>query len=468
MSIVTILGKTFVSSILLLALGLIADHALAACPASGLTASSGATSIDGNCTIVGDISLSGSATLTVTSGTLSISGNLVLGDDSKLKVTNGTLAFKQTTYYQYYIALNGRSELSMTDSSFVTNDTDQNNFSMSLDAYDSATVFFSGSQLNTKTGSWLLASFHNKSKLSVTNTQNLPTEVYPSDAATISVSSSTFASLWLDLASGDKGTVNIPRLDARKNFDLAFTPSQGHTYSVNVKSSNFRIGLNSHPNSSLTVNGNGLSASYSASIVIGYYIENTTSSLVIDQLVVNTYITKTFSHQGRTLALKNVYLNPFAWQVYVERTNGFTVTIKNSKINELAAFTNGLVDISNSTLQLAVTGAVGPGSRININSSRVWSQSLQAMNGGKINVTNSEIHGNHITASGAGSGIAMTNVTEYRNGIAPQSCAPIGGYSPNINGVPLCNPFNPLYLCSQMKAVGGATITTSTNLACTP
>jgi hypothetical protein len=404
--------------------------------------------------------------LDASNGILRISGNLVLHDDAKFTVTKGTLSFEQTTYSEYYMSLDGRSELAMTDSWLATNATTENNFSMSLDAYDDSKVVFWRSRLNTKTGSWLLGNFHDRSKLDASGMENLPTEIYPYDSTTISTAYSLFGSVWLDLAAGDKGTLNIPRLDAYKRFNLAFTPSQGHTYAVDMTSTNCRIGVNSHPSSTLTINGNGLPPAYSANIVIGYYIENASAPVVVDQLTVGTYITKSYTHQGRSLALNKVYLNPFAWQVYVEQTNGHTVTIKNSKINELAALTNGLVAISNSTLQLAVTGAVGPGSKIDIDSTKVWSQSLLAQNGGKINIKNSEIHGNYMSASGVGSDIVMTNVTEYRNAVSPQSCAPIGGYPPNNYGVPTCNPFNPLYQCSKLKTSNGGTI--SNAAACTP
>jgi hypothetical protein len=464
----TFFDKKILYPILISGVSFIADPVLASCPSSGLTTSSGATTIQGDCAVVGNINLSGTATLTATGGNLSVQGNITLSGQSVLSVANGALTFPQVNYSQYSIALNGSSQLTLNGSSFVTNATGQNNFSMALNANDNSVVRFENSKLNTNTGSWLLGNFYNNSKLNIINAQNLPTEIYPFNASTISVSSSSFAGVWLNFAPGDAGIVNIPGLDTYGNFNFKFTPSRGNIYSVNITSSNGRIGLNSHPNSTLIVNGNALPGINYANVVFGYYVENSTAPVIINGLTVDGFVTKLFTDQGRNLKLNNVYLNPFSWQVYVDQSNGFPVSIKNSIINELATFTNGIVNISDSILQLAITGAVGPGSKMNINNTQIWTEAILAMNGGKMNITNSQIHGNYISAAGVGSSITMTNVGESRNGISPQSCAPVGGYPPNNNGVPLCNPFNPLYQCSQVTATGGATITDFPGLTCSP
>src|SRR5258708_30086202 len=200
--------------------------------------------------------------------------------------------------------------------------------------------------------------------------------------------------MWFDFASGSKGTVQIPTQDSLGNYNFKFGPSTGIAYSVNISSSRGRLGFNSHPNSTMIVNGHGTSAAKDADVVFGYYVENSTGPVSINGLTVGSAVTRQFTDQGRNFQLNNVYLNPFSWQVYVSQSNSFPVTVTNSTINEIAAFSNGLVNISNSTLQLAVTGAMGPGSRLNINTSEIWSQAVQAQNGGQMTITNSQLHGN--------------------------------------------------------------------------
>jgi hypothetical protein len=442
----------------------------AACPSSGLTSSAGTINLQGNCAIAGDVNLSGSAALTMTSGILSIQGNVVLSDSSQLTVTGGGLTFPQTNYSQYSVTLNGNSQLILKSSAWVTNGTQQNNFSMTLQANDSSAVDFEGSALDTSSGSWLLGSFGDNSKLTVNNTQNLPTEIYPSSASEISISSgSIFAAVWLSFPSGSNSTLQIPRKDSGGNYNFSFGPGTGIAYSVNISESGGGLGLSSYPDSTLIVNGDGASATNDASVAIGYYVQNSTGPVSIDGLDVGSGITLQLTDQGRNLQLNNVNLGPFSWQIYVSQSNNFPVTVTNSKVNEIAAFSDGLVNISNCTLQLAVTEAGGPGAVMNISGTQIWSQTIQAQDGGQLTITDSELHGNFISAAGAGSSITMTNVDEERNGVSPQSCTPVNGAPPNNDGVPLCNPFNPLYQCSQvLPPADGATITANPALTCPP
>jgi hypothetical protein len=439
-----------------------------ACPLSGLTSSANTINLEGTCEIAGDLNLSGSAALTMTSGTLSIAGNVVLNDNSDLTVTGGQLIFPQTNYNEYSITLNGNSHLTLNNATLVTNGTQQNSFSMLLQANDSSVADFQNSNLNTNSGSWLLGDFNDTSTLNVVDSQNLPTEIYPSGAASISISSgSMFSALWLYFGAGSAGTVQIPTQDSQGNYSFSFGPGTGIGYSVNIASSSGRLGLNSYPNSTMIVNGNGAAGANDASVVVGYYVQNNTGPVSLNGLSGGDDITEQFTDQGRNLQLNHVNLGPFSWQIYVSQSNNFPVSVTNSKINEIAALSGGQLNISNSVLQLAVTEAGGPGSIMTIDSTQIWSQTIQAQDGGQLTITNSQLHGNFISAAGAGSSIAMNNVGDEGNGVSPQSCAPVDGVPPNNRGVPLCNPFNPLYQCSQVvPPTGGATITATPALTC--
>ncbi len=440
------------------------------CPTAGLASTNQTINLQGDCEINGNVSLSGSSALLMTNGTLTIRGQLVLNDTSELRVTNGNLKFPQSNYSEYSVTLHQHSLFKLLNSSMITNATTQNNFSMSLDAYDNSTVNVENSNLNTGTGSWLLANFHDQSSLIMQASEDLPTEIYPSDASNISISAgSSFAGLWLEFGAGSNATINVPIKDSQQNYNFNFGPSTGIAYAISVAGSKGRLGLNSHPNSTLIVNGNGASGTHDVDLIFGYYFENNTAAVQVNGLSVGADITRQFTDQGRMLQLNHVNLNPFSWQVYAKESNGFPVIISNSFINEVTLFTNGRVSISNSVLQLAVTGAVGPGSILSISGTQIWSQSILAQNGGQVQISNSQLHGNFISATGAGSAIVLANVGEAKNGVSPQSCAAVAGYPPNNNGVPLCNPFNPLYQCSQLAPTsGGATIMANPSLSCPP
>jgi hypothetical protein len=429
-----------------------------ACPTGGISSSAGAVNLTSNCQVVGNINLSGTASLTMTGAVLTVAGNIVLRDQSQLTVTGGGLTFPQTDYFQYSITLRNSAHLTLTNSSMVTNGTSRNNLSMSLNAYDTSVANFASSNLSTSGGSWLLGTFHDQAQLTVNNSTNLPTEIYPLDSSGISVSNSSLGSIWLVFQSGSSATINVPQKDAQGNFNFDFGSSPGFNYSVHMAASRARLGLNSHPGSTMIVNGNGLAGANDADLIFGYYIENNTAPVTLTGLDVGSDVTRQFTDQGRNLSLHNVNLNPFTWQVYVSQSNGFPVTVSNSKINEIAALTNGLVNISNSVLQLAVTYAGGAGSQMNITDTQIWSQAIIATNGGQMNIGSSHFHGNFISV-GPDSSITITDSVEDRNATSSTSCAPVNGYPPNTNGVPLCNPFNPLGQCSQVTTKGNGVVT---------
>ncbi|MGH6839140.1 MAG: hypothetical protein ACREDT_10135, partial [Methylocella sp.] len=281
------------------------------------------------------------------------------------------------------------------------------------------------------------------------------------DSAQISLRNSKFATLYIDFMSGSSATINVPQYDANGNFNFVFGNSPGFNYSINMTTSKTRLGLESHPNSSMIVNGGGAGSTSDVPVQFSYYVENNTAPVSIKGLHVYSDMTRQFTDQGRNISLNHVNLSPISWQVYVSQSNGFPVTISNSKINELGALTNGLVNISNSTLQLAELGAFGAGSQLNITGTQIWSQEIVAQNGGHVSIAYSGIHGNAISAAGTGSSISMSNVLEYRNGTASMSCAqdPATGYTPNINGVPLCNPQNPLGQCSHVSTRTSGAVT---------
>ncbi len=340
------------------------DPAIAGtCPASGISSSSGAINLNSNCQVAGDINLSGTASLTMTDAVLTVQGNIVLNDQAVLMVTNGGLTIPQTDYFQNWMNLNNNSQMIIKKSSFVTNATSNKSLGMFLKAYDSSVLTFEESTLLTR-GSWLITHFYDQAKLTVNNSLNLPTEIYPFDSSQISVSNSEFASLWLDFVPGSIGTVNVPQGDAQGKFDFDFGKSPGFDYSIHISASHARLGLSSHPNSSMTVNGNGASGTNDIGLAFAYGVYNNTGPVTIDGLNVGSDVTRKFSDSGRTLSLNHVNLNPFSWQVYVMQSNGYPVTVTRSKINEVGALANGLVNVSNSVLQLAVLEAEGPGSRV--------------------------------------------------------------------------------------------------------
>lgn len=441
--------------------GALMHSAPSSCPLSEVSSSSGAINLTADCKVGGNITLSGTASLTMTGAVLTVNGNIVLNDQAQLAITNGGLTIAQTHYNQYSIALNNSSKVNFNNATIVTTGISKTYYSMTLNAHNTSVVNIKSSTLSWKGGSWLLGNFHDQSQLIVDSSSSVPSEIYPFDSSQISVSNSTFPTLYVNFNSGSSATINVPQHDAKGKFNFVFGKRPGFNYSINMTASMTRLGLESHPGSSMILNGGGTGSTTDVPVQISYYVENNTAPVSIKGLDDCSDLTRQFTDQGRNISLNHVNLNPIAWSVYVSHSNGFPVTISNSKINELGVLSNGLVNLSNSTLQLAQLGAFGKGSQLNITGTQIWSQGIVAQNGGHVSINYSGIHGNAISAAGTGSSISMSNATEYRNGSASISCAqnPATGYTPNINGVPLCNPQNPLGQCSQVSAQNGGAVT---------
>lgn len=154
--------------------------------------------ITGNCSVNTDLVVEEGWSLSLSSGTLVVYGNIGLMDNSFINIVNGGIKFPQLNYAQYSLNLQDTATFTMTDSSFVTIYSTENNFFMSLNAYGNATVIFHNSFLDTNTGSWLLVNFFEDSVLISTGSANLPTEVSPSDDSSCSMlGQSQFAGIWL-------------------------------------------------------------------------------------------------------------------------------------------------------------------------------------------------------------------------------------------------------------------------------
>lgn len=438
------------------------DGALSACPTTGLISSSGTVTLASDCTIAGAVTLSGTARLTMTGATLTIAGNVTLDGDAVLSVTSGQLYFPQTSFGQYDVTLNGSATMSLADSTVKTSSNGEH-YAISINAHDTSTMNVSNVALTIADGSWILGYYDGDATLAASDVTNFPTEIYPSESANVSVASSTIATVWLRYYAGDTSTLDVPILNGDGTFAMSASASGTSTWSVSWTDTKVRMGVESHPGSNVTVNG---SVGNQAEVVLGYYVENPTSPVTLDGLSVMTNLTRTFTDSGRTLTLNNLYLGPFSWQVYASGNAAHAVTITNSAVLELAVTpttgTPGTINLNcpNGVYQISGIVAGGPGAIINVTGCHIWADQLNAQSGGKINIINSTIHGNNVVARGAGSAITFTGSADAKNGVPSQTgCVPGVDTIVAAGGVPLCNPRRPLHGCASYSASLGATIT---------
>jgi hypothetical protein len=434
------------------------------CPSTGFVPTDNYL-LQGDCTIPGTFELMGNGSLSLSNGILTIYGNLVLMNNAYVSIFNGGIKFPQLGYSEYGIYMQNNAILDMTNSTFVTNNGTDDNYSMAINVYNEALVFFNQSSLNTNTGSWLLGNFYEDSKLMVYESLNLPTEIYPSDSSVMSIERSNFAGLWLNFNSGSAATIEVPTLNDQGVFSFTFGGTPGFDYFVSLRNSICRLSLNSYPNSTMILTNSETNIndpSKQVGLCFGYYFQQLTESIVTGNFTVGNNITQSFTDCNRLIQLENINLNPFTWQFYSSFTLPYSVTITNSLINELGCFQNSSVIVTDSVFQLAVLESYGPFAYLTINNSQIWSQAIEAFGESIMTITSSEIHGNFVQVDGVGSVMNFSsNTFDGHNGNATiTNCnANSQGYTPNVNGVPLCNPYTPLHGCANVIVSDGGTLT---------
>ena len=442
----------------------------ATCPSSGYTASSGALSLTSNCTVTGNISLSGTATMTMTGATLTVAGNVTLAGSSALTVTNGELAFPQHSFNQYAINLSNNSQMTIDNSTVSTNLTGANQFTVTLTASNSATLTVTNSSLLAN--SHILGNFNNTSTLIESGSTDVPTEVYPTSQAKVTISGGTFGTLWLDYKSGNTGTINLPVQSVSGVFSMNTSIPSG--WSTAITSSVGGLGVISRPGSHVTINGNGLNTlSNQPSFRVAYWLENNTSNISINGTtefaIGGCPVTKTLTDQQRTLTLKGVCLSNYVWQIYTENTGAFTNTITGGVLAEVGVLgPTANLTLANATVQTASLDA--DKGKLTVTGTDIWALDIRAIDGGILTLNNTDtINGSLIAAQGAGSVLTFGNAKAEPNGLATQTnCDGINGLPPNIDGVPLCNVGNPLHACPVVQAASGGASYVGSMTSCTP
>ena len=201
-------------------------------------------------------------------------------------------------------------------------------------------------------------------------------------------------------------------------------------WSLEVDDAQLGLGIEIKPTSRLVIQGNGGRAPATGELKISYYVVGSRETL--DGL-------KSGLQNGKVsdqLTLNEVQLGPIAWQIYAG--DNADLTIKNSTINEIGIFgRNAKVEVENSVLQLAVLGALGPDSSLEIRNSEIWNQSIEAANKGRVTIADSKIFGALFRTRDSVSKISVQGGAFYDN---PSGCTP-SSMVEIATGQPKCNPF---------------------------
>jgi hypothetical protein len=427
-----------------------ARSAAAPAPASGrncdptrpMTVESSMT-LDADCTVGGDLTVRGNAVLrfnyTGHGGRLVVGGNVIVQDKATLWIQGrpGERAiFVVDNEFSRQRSITSRDDAAIKLDyvefrSHASGGRGKGSVYMGYDARNRSSFEAAGSMLIPEE-SWLLANLHDSAKLTVANTQHVPTEIYVRDSSSAKIGGAdTRGALWLDTG-GAKGTLKVPDVNGPFSWRIGAGAGLNVGWTLQVDDAKPGLGVEVRPASAITITGNGARAPATGELKISYFVAGTPELLDGLKAGLQNRVV------GNRLTLKDVQLGPIAWQIYA--LDNADLTISNSTINEIGIFgRNAKVRVERSLLQLAVLAAVAPGSSLDIHDSDIWNQTIEAQNGGRASITDSAIHGTLFDARGTNSAISIEGGAFHEN---PALC-PRATMLDIASGQPTCTPFRP-------------------------
>jgi hypothetical protein len=403
---------------------------------------SGSVTVVEDCTVGGNLTVTGGAVLHFDYsgrkvGRLVVGGNVIVRDHATLWVQG-----RSDERAVFAVDNEFSQQRSMTSTDDATIKLDHVEFrtqksggrgkgsdSMSYDARNRSSIEVTGSTL-VEEESWLLANLYNSAKLTIADSQHIPTEIYVHDSSSAKISGTgTRTGVWLD-AAGAKGTLTLPNVNGPFSWRIGAGKGLDVGWSLQVDDAQPGIGIEVKPASRLTIVGNGARAPATGELKISYTVAGSRETL--DGLKTGLQNRKI----SERLTLKDVQLGPIAWQIYAG--DNADLTIKDSTINEIGIFgRDAQVRVEHSVLQLAVLAALAPGSLLDIRDSEIWNQTIEAGNKGRVTISDSKIYGSLFHARDSPSHISIEGGSFYEN---PARCTK--ATMVNIaTGQPNCNPF---------------------------
>jgi hypothetical protein len=403
---------------------------------------SGRVTVDEDCTVGGDLTVTGSGVLhfdyTGRKGRrLVVDGDVIVQDAATLWIQGRP---HERAIFVVDNEFSQQRSMTSTDNATIkldavefrtqkSGDRGKGSVYMNYEARNRSSFEVTGSTI-VEEDAWLLANLHDNAKLTIADTQHVPNEIYVQDSSFTKISGAdTRTGVWLD-AGGAKGTLKLPDMNGPFSWRIGAGIGLDVGWSLQVDDAQPGIGIQVKPASALTIIGNGARAAATGELHISYFVVGSRETL--DGLKAGLQNRRISDR----LTLKDVQLGPIAWQIYAGDDAG--LTIKNSTINEIGIFgRDAKVRVERSVLQLATLAALAPGSSLDIRDSEVWNQTVEVANRGRVSIVDSEIHGTLFHARDSGSNISIEGGSFYKN---PARCT----QETMVNiatGQPKCNPF---------------------------
>lgn len=391
---------------------------------------------------VKSLTLKGNAVLTIDytstpENTFVVTGNVLLQDKAQLIVRgnknlmNDGFVIANEFSSQYTLKTTGNSVIKLENIGLRTQTgtvAEKGNIYMSYDALDNSAMIIDGAKLDNES-SWLLGNFRNKSKLEISNSIYIPTEIYLNDSCSVSITGAeTKTGLWMSLTSGAH-TIQLPNVSTSLwSWNAGANLGAGVHWSLSVANSSTGLGVQLFPSATANITGHGVAP---GELAISYFVSSNNET--IENLHVGLQNGIIIPNR---LILNNVQLGPIAWQIY--SVTPASLTINNSTINEIGILGSGSVTINNSLLQLALLACYGQNSSLVVNKCDVWNQSIEADSNGKITFTDCTIYGSQFMTRNSQSKISVNGGSFLNNPPIDRTKTMVD----IVNGYPNYNPFS--------------------------
>ena len=193
---------------------------------------SGSVTVDEDCTVGGDLTVTGNAVLHFDytgrkGGRLVVGGNVIVRDGATLWIQGRP---DERAVFAVDNEFSAQRSMTSTDDATIkleyvefrtqkSGDRGKGSVYMNYNARSRSSFEVTGSTLVEKE-SWLLANLHDSAKLTIADTQHVPTESYVNDSSSAKISGTrTRTGVWLD-AGGAKGTLTLPDVNGPFSWQI--------------------------------------------------------------------------------------------------------------------------------------------------------------------------------------------------------------------------------------------------------
>ena len=425
----------------------------------------GRVDITQSCTITGSLTIqSGMVNVNYTAtptAVFKVAGNITVSGFAALWIEGGKFEIQQDYSQHRKMSSTNDATIVLKSTTVVLNQGPGLKY-LFYDAFDRSKMFAVDSTLD-RTTSWLIANQFGDSRLLGIRTRSVPTEVYVKGNSTVTIADPTSTTgVWLDFGNGATGTVDLPAQTGADGHLQAYSWRIGRGTSgltgvgwqLEIANASVGLGLESHTGSRITVNGRGAPAT--GEVKIAYHADSGTQSL---SGLGGGLQNKTLG--GTQLTLQNVDLGLIAWQLYAH--DNATLSVTSSIVNEIGVASGGRLTIRDSIIQFGAVSSLGSNAaQIDIHNSQIYSQTIEALRDGVVNIHDSAVFGSVVVAHEGASAVNFHRGALLTNSVA--ACPLVISQMMNIWGVPICNPF--LAPGASVTKAGAGQVSCDSTFAC--